>query len=358
MKKSTFSFLRFQSAKVEIGTPFLFTVETLRQVSENDANFEYHFALALDYYYQLKAMGQNVPLDKVIKEYIINPKNNGKAAPIKLTQKTSGMASNQHFKDALRSLMKQATDQYSQCVKTYGLQVSVGNAPVAIPNDQACSCLGEFSVEDALNNFDFSWEMHLLFANTQYIFDQKIDDENIGPALTGFLPRRRVCPLSITFVNSNELPNELLTGISGLQFAIRDANGAIVNYTLPPLYISMPVIPPASGKTQQQALADAINNTVFQIQININNGVSPPITQYANPPRPLKPNEWFLQIFNNQLKQEYQGTTLGTQYSGPGATVVDPKKNSPPSPGVWGTGTVGLFLTFGVQFLPINSTCL
>lgn len=132
-------------------TPFLFAMESLRQVATNDSEFENAFARTLDYYYQLKAMGQNVTFVEVMKEYVINP-NKGISAPMQLTPQLPTLASNPSFKSKVRSIMQQATSQYSQCVNTYGLQASTNNAPIEIPNDAACSCLGDFSVEDALND--------------------------------------------------------------------------------------------------------------------------------------------------------------------------------------------------------------
>jgi hypothetical protein len=132
-------------------TPFLFAMDNLRQVAINDAQFENAFAQTLDYYYQLKAMGQNVTFAEVMKDYVINP-SKGISAPTQLTPQLPTLASSPIFKSKVRSLMQQATSQYSQCVNTYGLQASTNNSPIEIPNNAACSCLGDFSVEDALND--------------------------------------------------------------------------------------------------------------------------------------------------------------------------------------------------------------
>jgi hypothetical protein len=134
-------------------TPFLFTIENLRLVAKNDIEFQNVFAKTLDFYYQLKASGQNITFAQVVKEYIINP-SKGINAPQNLTPLLPSLASNPSFKSTLNSIMQEAISQYNGCINSYGMQISSGNTPIEIPNDAACSCLGDFSVEDALDGIE------------------------------------------------------------------------------------------------------------------------------------------------------------------------------------------------------------
>lgn len=245
-------------------TPFLFAMDNLRQVATNDAQFENAFATTLDYYYQLKALGQNVTFAQVMKDYVINPAK-GTSAPQHLMPQLPTLSSNPIFKSKVRSLMQQATSQYSQCANTYGLQASTNNSPIEIPNDAACSCLGDFSVEDALSDMQstinavrikdlkdkYPEYSDIISSFTANPSSDKIDfimnlleslkndkgDTNLpnnGPSLS---PGIFVCPSSIQYDNKPDRFNTV--GISNLNMTFTLKNGDQIQASTGKLFINI-----------------------------------------------------------------------------------------------------------------------
>lgn len=375
--------------------PFLFTIEALRQVSDNDENFEGYFGQALSYYYQLKAMGQNVSLGKVIKDYIINPKN-GISAPTNLTTKNVFDTRSVAYKNVLKSVMKQATDQYSQCVKTYGLQVSVGNAPVELPNDQACSCLGDFSVEDGLKEFldrfcgekgvstiqmddyqkqqlgsnnlllkyleylsdnkdsHISWEEYRLFVEANEAAKEFALPLNIGPTLNT-TAGTRLCPTGFVIT---QMPaprqNESTCGFQGLRYSFTTQSGTVITQTMKNMFINVPNIPTSTGVSQAVAITNSINSALQQLQTNIANGVPPPIDAVTG--QNSDPNSWFMILIGQALRANWNGIALGPNINMPSCSLLATGW-LPVPPDNMGRSRLGVQSFYGTVFSNPTTNC-
>ncbi|MEY4904385.1 MAG: hypothetical protein RLZZ292_2200 [Bacteroidota bacterium] len=136
-------------------TPFLFAVEELRRAVKTDEYFDQAFLTAINYYTVLK--NQGISFESVIKDYIVPLYDDDFSTVPKATlpniypfQQVDGFT-----KRALLEVMNDATEKYSECLNKAKIDPTTKKV-IEFANNDICTCLYDFNVEKALNQFENS----------------------------------------------------------------------------------------------------------------------------------------------------------------------------------------------------------